>query len=214
MLKQLYSNAFILLIMVTLCGCVQVFPDPGPPPQIFSLNVDVPPNNSWMKRNWQISVAEPTTNLMLNSQRIAIHFQEGNEIPKRWDYVKSKKWIERLPSMLQASIVEQLTKTQKLKGVAPDSITLNSDYSLLTTIYEFHIEEAPTDTSYVTLRLFVQLQDNKSKKIVASKVFSQKQSVPQKTFPAFKQAFDTAYSLLLQDCLNWVLGVDVQKRSH
>lgn len=202
------------MILSLLSGCVQVLPDPAPPAQIYNLSVDVTTNKKWPNRNWQLSVAQPSTSLMLDSQRIAIRFQETPDSPKTWDYVKERKWIERLPSMLQEDFIEQLTNTQKLKGVVKDTVALNADYLLLATLYEFHIDNPFASPAFVSLRLLMQLRDNETQKIVASKVFWQKQTVLEKNFPAFKKAFDQAYSLLVQDFLDWILTVNLKSKAQ
>lgn len=199
-----------LLILLLLNGCVQVFPDPVPPAQVYSFRVEIPPNKDWQNKNWQLSVSEPAANSMLNSRRIAIRFQEKPDSPQTWDYVKGQQWAGRLPQMIQEDLAEQLTRTQKLKGVVKESVALNANYQLLPTLYEFHIEDSLEGPNYVLIQLLMQLRDNKTQKIVASKVFLQKQIAPGKNFPTFKKAFDQAYSILIQDFLDWLLALDLK----
>ena len=212
MQKTFFTFTILIICHLVLIGCVQVLPDPPPPAKVYSLSVTAPESNTWQNYDLQIGIAEPMANLMLDSDRIAIHFQETLEAPRTWEYVKGKKWFERLPRMLQSSLAEQLTRTQKLKSVVTENVTLDTDYLLLSTLYEFHIEEPFTKPAHVSLRLLVQLRDNSTQKIVAERMFSQDLSVSEKRFSAFKQTFDQAYSMLIKDILDWLLTLKLDKK--
>jgi phospholipid/cholesterol/gamma-HCH transport system substrate-binding protein len=94
----------------------------------------------------QLTVAEPTTVLLFDSQKILVRPQ-APESPT----FETARWSDSLPKLLQARIVQSFENSKYLAAVARPAEGLTSDYQLLIEIRSFQIATEPEKAAIVEL---------------------------------------------------------------
>jgi phospholipid/cholesterol/gamma-HCH transport system substrate-binding protein len=94
----------------------------------------------------QLTVAEPTTVLMFDTQKILVRPQAPDS-----PTFETARWSDSLPKLVQAKILESFENSKYLAAVARPAEGLTSDYQLLIEIRSFQIVTAPEPAAVVEL---------------------------------------------------------------
>ena len=186
-----------LLLALALSGC-SLFK--GPPPETFELTgpAAIPKLNSGTAA--QILIPEPSALKTLDSERIVV--ADGI----RLSYYPDAQWPDRLPRVLQAKAIEAFETSRRAHAVGRPGEGLSIDYQLLTNIraFEYRIGGNP---GYAHVEISVKVMDDRTGRIVATKVFTGDAAVVKDTAEAVVDGVDAALAAVLIDLVRWTLTV-------
>lgn len=93
-----------LLLPLLLAGCISLFPDPPPPPRVFTLEAGPVARVEGERLNAVIGVAEPSGERTIMG--VDLVWRTGDELA----YVGGSQWSTRAAEALQAMMVETLVR--------------------------------------------------------------------------------------------------------
>ncbi len=198
-----------IALMLPLFGCSVLLPK-NEPQQIITPQVHVAPDPAWPKVAWQLAVARPNANDMLDSRRMAVIPSPG-----QIQVYKGVSWDDTVPNVLQDAVVNAFEDSGKILGVAHQTSGLRTDFALQLDIrdYQAVYRDAATPPE-VTLVINAKLIDYTTTRAVASRTFRQTVPASGTAVPAVAQAFDTALSAFAHDVVGWSLSSGEEARSH
>jgi cholesterol transport system auxiliary component len=148
--------------------------------------------------NWQLIVDQPSALQALNTNRIMVR-----PAPGQIAYYKGAAWGDRLPSLLQARIIETFQNTGAVRSVSSSADMVTGDYTLDSEIRAFQVDiNRPSVAANVDL--FVKLVNSRTGRVVASRDFSARIPAPNDSTQAGVNALNQALTEVLQDTANWV----------
>lgn len=176
--------------------------------RIIAPQVHVAPDPSWPQVAWQLTVAHPTANDMLDSRRIAV-----NPAPGQIQVYKGVAWDYSVPDIVQTAIVETFEDSGKILAVGRQSGTLHADYALQLDMREYQaVYRNPASPPEVTVTINAKLVDNISSRVVASRTFREVVPASATSVSAVAQAFDSALTAFVHDLVGWTLASGEQAR--
>ncbi len=201
-------NRFAKIIAVAslalISGCVNVFPKPPQPAQRVTIEPKATATEALQQVDWQLAIEEPSAYSTLNSTKINVRKFSNNGFPV-FEHVHGKEWIDRLPAMLQAQMVNYLQRSSKFSGVSRTSDGLKPNYILVTNFQDFQIEYPEADAiPNIHISLSVQLLAMPNRKIVAMHHFENQQPAAGTGFAAILSAFGDSYGAILDDLARWL----------
>ncbi len=108
-----------------------------PPLPTFSLaSVTLPPPRA--KKSKQLVVADPSTLVAYDTQRIILRNAEGAT-----SFLENAQWADSLPKIFQAMIIESFENSRTFAGVGRPTDGLSADYQLLIEVRAFEVELGP-----------------------------------------------------------------------
>jgi cholesterol transport system auxiliary component len=186
--------------LLVLSACSNII---GPPESaaLYVLDPENSPARNGPALLWQLSVVLPETSDSLDTTRISLMMPAG-----QMDYYANANWQDRLPLLVQASLVEAFEATGRLTAVGRDSEGLKSDYLLLTDIRAFQarydVADAPPK---VEVRIVAKLVRALTRTIV--QVIDAQSVVPvaQNSVPSVVAAMNQALSNVETQIVDWAL---------
>jgi cholesterol transport system auxiliary component len=143
----------------------------------------------------QLAVAEPIAVQPLETDRIIVKDASGAV-----SSVGGGQWADRLPRLVQARLIQTFENSSRIKASRPGE-RVTPDYQLNTEIRAFHVQ-APTSEAIVEIS--VKVIDDRSGRIVISRVFSGREGIPTIDAENAAQALDRALSGVLTGIVRWV----------
>lgn len=170
------------------------------PPKLYILT----PKNTFKKDlprvDWQLTIALPIADAALNTARIALR-----QNPISLEYYARANWVDTAPQMIQTLLVESFENTGKIVSIGRQSVTLRSDYSLLTDLREFQAEYLGEGPPRVRVRLNAKLVRMPQRTIVATETFEALVPSASSDLEAVVSAFDVALGRTLKGIVQWSL---------
>jgi phospholipid/cholesterol/gamma-HCH transport system substrate-binding protein len=165
------------------------------PPALYDLSAprDFPPLAK--TADVQLSVNEPTTVLLFDTQKILVRPQAPES-----STFESSRWADSLPKLIQARIVQGLENSKYLAAVTRLTEGVESDYQLLTDIRKFEIETSPETAAVVELSVKILGKDGRIKD---SRVF--RVALPTKVTDAeaAAKALNEAFGQVARQVVTW-----------
>ena len=132
---------------LVLAACGNIL---GPPAasQIYVLR-PAPPAQGGDKISWALSIDKPDASDSLDIERIAL-----TKSDTQLDYYANAVWPDRLPNLVQTSLLAGFEATGRIESVAREEDSLHADYNLTTDIRDFEARYATPDgvpTATVTI---------------------------------------------------------------
>jgi phospholipid/cholesterol/gamma-HCH transport system substrate-binding protein len=153
------------------------FPPPGKPSQA------------------QLTVAEPTGVLMLDTQKILVRPRAPDD-----PSFEAARWSDTLGKLIQAKILQSFENSHYLGAVARPFESLNSDYQLLIEIRAFQVTTAPEPTAVVELSAKLLGEGGRIK---ASRVFRGTAPAKISDAAAAAAALNAAFGTVAKDIVIW-----------
>ena len=125
---------------LALGACSNIIGPPASSP-LYMLKPDYAASTGGAPVRWQLTVELPQASVSLDTMRIALVQANG-----QMDYYADASWQDRLPSVLQGTLVEAFETSGRLRSVGRDTEGLKSDYLLVTDIRDFQARYAAPDT--------------------------------------------------------------------
>ncbi len=207
--RQRIRNPIALIALtLSLAGCGAILPKKEPL-QIIAPQVHVDPDPSWPQVGWELTVARPSANEMLDSRRLVVA-----PAPGRVEVYKGVSWDETMPDIVQDVIVHAFEDSGKILSVGHQTAGLRTDYMLLIEIRDnqavYRTASAPPE---INLVVNAKLVDYATSRAVASHTFREVVPATATAVPAVAQAFDAALGAFAHDLVGWTLSSGQQARN-
>ncbi len=150
------------------------------------------------KRNVQILVPEPTALQSINSEQIIVRVA-GSEIQN----LGQSQWADRLPSMVQAKLLEGFENSGKLGGVGKPGQGLAIDYQVVSEIRAFEIDTVGTNRALVEIS--VKILNDRNGTVRAHRVFRATAPVSGGANYAYVRGLNDAFSKVASEIVSWTL---------
>ncbi|MCO5058092.1 MAG: ABC-type transport auxiliary lipoprotein family protein [Rhizobiaceae bacterium] len=183
---------------VLLAGCAAV-PGLGPGAlDTYQLTITPPPAKGRRLSRTQVLVAEPSAIKALDSQSIVI--KPG---PGMIEYLSGAQWADRLPKVVQASLVEGFQLSGRLGGVGKPGEGLAIDYQVITEIRSFEIRVDGAARAEIDLN--VRILNDRNGVVRATRSFSASIPVAGKGNDAFIEALNAGFDQVAGEIVTWSL---------
>jgi len=194
--RALFAGAAGLI----LAGCSDII-GPPPAPKLYVLKPALPQDAAGAKVSWALSIRTPEAIAGLDSERIAILFP-----PYNLDYYAGAAWVDRLPRLVEASLLEAFEASGRIDAVAQDQDAARADYALSTDIRDFEarLDSAP-GAPVAAVRIGARLLSSRTQEIVGYTNVSREERASANSVDAAVEALDTAFAAVLAQLVTWVL---------
>lgn len=172
------------------------------PIQIYVLKPDLARNPPGAKVTWDLAVATPYATASLNLERIAL-----TRSASTLDYFADAAWTDRLPVLLQNSLIESFEASGRIASVSRDTAGLKTDFVLETEVRDFaaHYEAAVTAPD-VVVAITAKLVALPERTIVGTLDSQQHAQADANNVPAIVAAFNAALGASLKQIVAWTLA--------
>ena len=185
---------------LTLAGCGGLI---GPPdaPRLYVLKPVLPPPAAGAKVDWALSIALPDASAGLDTQRIAILHPPAN-----MDYYADASWPDRLPVLVQSTLLRAFEDSGRIEGVALDSDGTRADYILSTDLRDFEARyDQPDGVPVAVVRIGAKLVRAVKRDIAGRFEASEEAPASQNSVDAAVAALDEALARALAKIVAWAL---------
>jgi cholesterol transport system auxiliary component len=191
----------ILSLAPLLAGCGGLLTDP-PRRQLYRVSPNFRFAAGLPHVGAQLLVATPIAPAGLDTARIAL-----SRSPVSLDYFADAQWADRVPYLIQTSLLEGFEKSAAMPAVGPDSGGLRADFVLETEIRDFQaIYDSPDGPPRISVRLNAKLVKMPERKIVAQVSVSREANAAANALPEIVGAFDQALGGAIEEIVTWTLG--------
>ena len=184
---------------LALAGCGGMI---GPPEasRLYVLK-PVPPPAPGAKVDWALSIAQPDASAGLDSQRIAILHP-----PASMDYYADAEWPDRLPVLVQSTLLQAFEDSGRIEAVALDSDGARADYILSTDLRDFEARyDQPDGVPVAVVRIGAKLVRAVKRDIAARFEASEEAPASKNSVDAAVTALDEALARALAKIVAWAL---------
>jgi cholesterol transport system auxiliary component len=191
----------ILMLIPLLAGCGGLLSNP-PKRELYRVNPTLTFPAGLPHAAAQLVIASPTAPAGLDTERIAL-----SRAPLSLDYFADAQWADRMPFLVQTTLVQGFEKSAAIPAVGPDNGSLSADFVLETAIRDFEaIYDAPGDPPRVSVALDVKLVRMPARRIVAQISVSREAKASANAVPEVVAAFDSALGGAVTQVVTWTLG--------
>ena len=186
---------------LVLAACGNLLGPPAPSP-IYVLR-PAPPPQGGDKVSWALSIVKPDASDSLDTDRIALAKSDT-----QLDYYANAVWPDRLPSLIQTTLLAGFEATGRIDSVARDEDSLHADYQLITDIRDFEARySTPDGAPTVAITIVAHMAEAHSRKIVANLTVNFTEPASSNGVDAVVQAFDTALAKGIAQITSWALAL-------
>jgi cholesterol transport system auxiliary component len=190
-------------LALAACGSLDKLIGPPDAPQIYALRPALPAAQSGGKVGWALSILKPDASNNLDTPRIAL--AKSNT---QLDYYANAAWPDRLPDLVQTSLLAGFEATSRIDAVSRDEDALHSDYELSTDLRDFEARYTTADGApEVAVTIIAHMADTRSRKIVANLTVRLTQSASANNVDAVVQAFDAVLAKAIDQITQWALAL-------
>ncbi len=193
--------------VAALSGCAVELPGQAPAPQNFRLTPKTTFDPDLQKVGWILSVAEPSSERVLDTNRIAVT-QEGLAI----DYYANATWTDRAPSLIQILLVKSFQASGAFDNVGTDRDRLRADYLLRSTLRAFQAQR-DGDRTTIQVGMDTNLLTLPQRETVGAQSFSADQPTRKGGIEGVVLAFDEALGKVLKRIVLWTLDTGRANRT-
>lgn len=143
-----------------------------------------------------LAVEQPTALQILDTEKVVIAPAPGEVA-----YLSDAQWVDRLPKLMQARIVQSFENSSRIRAVAKTQDRVNADYILVVDIRQFGIQAY--DGPIANVELSVKIVYQRGGRIAAATVLSSRVAAGAVSGSAATLALDQAFSDVLVQMVNW-----------
>ena len=188
------ASAFVL----SACSNIIGPPDSAP---LYLLDPRNPPAQGGTPIRWQLTVVLPLASDSLDTMRIMLVQPSG-----QMDYYANANWQDRLPFLVQGSLVEAFEESGRLPAVGRDSEGLKSDYLLVSDIRDFQARYSTADAAPVAVvRIVAKVVAARTRTIVLTVDARNETQAAQNSVAGVVAAFNQALSAVQTKIVDAVL---------
>lgn len=188
------------LLILTLSGCIRIFPDQLPQQKVLLLNPGPIHIDNHAPVDWQLAVLRPTANAFLDKDLIGV--QDASFTA---NYVKGAMWPNELPEMAQNLLLDAFVSTKKFRGIGSSTAALIPQYVLATDIDHFGllVGEDATEAPIITVSFHVQLLDYNTRRVVGKEQFQANRRAHSAEVASVITTFNEVLSELFHALTSW-----------
>lgn len=199
------KNGWGLLMALALGGCALAGWNGNSAPATYDLVApDIAAHNG-NPAPFQVVVHSPEAVRALDTDRILVKPSSG-----RITYFGGAVWSDRLPKLVRARLVQALEDSGRFKAVGTEEDRVAGDYAILTTLRAFQIEVNGTPHAHV--QLFVQMVNDRSGAVLASREFEASIPAPSDTAEQSVATLTKAFHSVVRDLTHWL--VQASRRAY
>jgi len=189
------------LPLLVLSGCGGLIAGKkGDRSHVFGLSDVQPPSGPPV--DWQLAVADPTVSAVLNQPRIALQRADG-----QFAYFADASWSDRLAPLVRLVLLQSLGNSNRIKGLAEDTLTLRADYQLRTSIRNFQARyHAVGQPPEVIVEISAQLVRLPERVAVAAKRFEARRPAERDSLSAIAAALNDAFGEVQSEIVAWTFA--------
>jgi cholesterol transport system auxiliary component len=182
------------------CGAISLLPKPMEP-QLYLLRPQaMAPMGAPVP--WRLAIGTPDASASLDTTRIAL-----TRSATSMDYFANAAWNDRMPLIVQRSLIESFDSSGRIVSVARDTAGLESDYLLESEIRDF---EARYETAQAIPQIVVSIEAKlvrmPTRSIVASFNASSQAIASANNIDSIVLAFDQAAGGAISQIAAWTFG--------
>src|SRR5262245_47418748 len=166
------------------------------PKTVYNLQAAAAPATPGKPLKGQLVIPEPTTVVMLDTQRIL--FSPANEQAE----FANAQWADTIPRLLQARLLQSFENYDIPHAPLRSADGVDADYQLLIDIREFQVATGAQPAAKIAFSARLLKQG----KVVAARVFSASQPVDKIDPPGTVAAFDRAFADIARDLIGWTVS--------
>lgn len=179
------ASAFVLSACSNIIGPPEAAP-------LYVLKPASPAVKNGPPAHWQLTVVLPESSDSLDTTRIML-LQPGGQM----DYYANANWQDRLPFVVQGTLVEAFEASGRMPAVGRDTEGLKSDFLLVTDIRDFQARYDVPDTAPVAMvRIVAKVVAARTRTIVMSIDAHSEIQAGQNSVPSVVVAFNQALSVV------------------
>ncbi|MFG1463008.1 ABC-type transport auxiliary lipoprotein family protein [Xanthobacter sp. DSM 24535] len=145
----------------------------------------------------QLIVATPTALAVLDTEKILVE-----PAPGQITYLGDAQWGDKLPSLLQARMVQAFENGSKLRRVARPGDGVSAEYQLNIDIRTFGVR-VENGTTTAVVELSAKIIGNAAGRILAAQVFSARVPIATMNGATVTAALDAASNQVLVEIVRW-----------
>ena len=196
------ASAFVL------SACSNIIGPPGSAP-LYLLDPHNPPAKSGPPVHWQLTVVLPLASDSLDTMRIMLVQPNG-----QMDYYANANWQDRLPFLVQGSLVEAFEESGRMPAVGRDTEGLKSDYLLVTDIRDFQARYDVADAAPIAVvRVVAKVIAARTRTIVLTVDAHNETQATQNSVAGVVAAFNLALSAVQTQIVDGVLKAPAPNQS-
>lgn len=143
-----------------------------------------------------LAVDQPTALQILDTEKVVI-----SPTPGEVAYLPDAQWVDRLPKLMQARIVQSFENSSRIRAVAKTQDRINADYLLVIDIRQFGIVASESPEAVVELSVKIVYQ--RGGRIAAGTVLMSRVAANGTSGQAATLALDQAFSDVLVKMVKW-----------
>lgn len=143
-----------------------------------------------------LAVEQPTALQILDTEKVVISPNPGEVA-----YLPDAQWVDRLPKLMQARIVQSFENSTRIRAVAKTQDRVNADYVLVVDVRQFGI--VAYDTPQAVVELSVKIVYQRGGRIAAGTVLTSRVAASGTSGQAATLALDQAFSDVLVQMVKW-----------
>ncbi|WP_417517983.1 ABC-type transport auxiliary lipoprotein family protein [Marinobacter sp.] len=194
--KKAFRAAGTALMFAGMMTACTIFPSPEAP-RVMDFTVPKSLQKSEISRPQSLRIDTPFASEPFNSTRILTK-------PEPWEFLVygGVRWRDTAPVMLRDMLAGAFRANASFRDVAMDTGPGNTDLTLASEITAFH-SVSYGDSTRVTIAVYAQLIDNRSRAIVCSDSFIVSTPAKDKSIDSVVQAFGSAGERLAEQVIDW-----------
>jgi phospholipid/cholesterol/gamma-HCH transport system substrate-binding protein len=166
-----------------------------PPKTVYNLKAAAAPATPGKPLKAQLVISEPTTVVMLDTQRIL--FSPANDSAE----FANSQWADTIPRLLQARLIQSFENYDIAHAPLRNSDGAEADYQLVIDIREFQVDASAQPVA----RIAFSARLVKQGKVVAARLFSASQAVDKVDPSSVVAAFDAAFGNVARELIAWTV---------
>ena len=151
---------------------------------------------------WRLSIAVPDAAASLDTSRIAL-----TRSPITMDYFASAAWTDRVPLLVQRTLIQSFDMSGRIVSVDRDTTGLETDYLLETEIRDFQARyDSQSGPPEVVIGIQVKLVRMPEREIVGGMYANQRAMASANSIDSVVGAFNQAAGAALSQVVGWTLN--------
>lgn len=143
-----------------------------------------------------LAIEQPTALQILDTEKVVISPNPGEVA-----YLSDAQWVDRLPKLMQARIVQSFENSSRIRAVAKTQDRINADYVLVVDVRQFGIQAYESPQAVVELSVKIVYQ--RGGRIAAGTVLTSRVAANGTSGQTATLALDQAFSDVLVQLVKW-----------
>ena len=203
-MKYLSTRPLAAIFMLSLISACSILPESEP---VQLLDPEIPAADpAAHTASWSLNVARPESDPMRDSTRVLVRTGQG-----RLQVHASARWAAAAPELLRMLLVRHLRDARHLEQVAPGSTGL--DRTLALDLRRFELSDTGSGRLAAEIRLEARLYDNESGKLLARRVFENREPISDAGADEIVAGFEATLSDIVPALSAWVIERGEASRS-